>query len=527
MTRIGTENLAKMRAIRGQMIDDRITTLGREMRQRIWLFILLVAIPMLAGCRGTFEVGVERTPTPNLQTDAIIAGLRAENTRLAELLAARVTPTTTPPNLGRIAYVQGGDIWTRALPDERPLRLTTDGRNREPRWSPTGNWLAFRRERQSLVQRQVPCDTPRARQELCLEPTLVLQNQVWLIEENGNNPRPINRSLSVDYVAWSPVRDKLAYVTADGELQTINADGTGLQILIASNATDISRNRAGRIAWSPDGNWLAYEWLTQNVGEPVSSASIWKISVDGRTRLELFANNSSMRNNLILAGWSSQGKHVLFWQDPARPGATIDNAYMYRILADPGSAATPNRVSSEPTLPFADFAAPAPPGTRHGISETVAMIVGAGQGTWSNKRVDIAGILSAQEFAAISPAWSPDGNRLAFAALPERRDLVEPTLQELMQRRIWIANTNAITASQMLTNNLSYRDEHPLWSVDGKHILFARIDSRGRASLWLVPVENGAARQIVDELTPAPDPVGTHGYIDWDELFDWWRGGHG
>lgn len=497
------------------------------MRQRILFFILLIAILLLAGCRGTFEVGVERTPTPNLQPDSIIAGLRAENTRLAELLAARVTPTIAPSNLGRIAYVQGGDIWTRALPDQKPQRLTTDGRNREPRWSPTGNWLAFRRERQSIVQRQVPCDTPRARQEMCLESMPVIQNQVWLIEENGNNPRPINRSLSVDYVAWSPVRDKLAYVTADGELQTLNADGTGLQILIASNSADALRNRVGRIAWSPDGNWIAYEWLTQNTGESVSIASVWKVSTEGKTRLELFANNSTSRSNLILAGWSSQGKSVLFWQDPARPGATIDNAYLYRVAANPGSNVAPERLSNESTLPFADFAATSPPGTRHGISETVAIIVGAGQGTWANKRIEVAGILSPPEYAAISPTWSPDGNRLAFAALPERRDLVEPTLQELMQRRIWIANVNAIAAPQMLTNNLIYRDEHPLWSMDGKHILFARIDARGRASLWFVPVENGTARQIVDELTPAPDPVGTYGYIDWDELFDWWRGGNG
>lgn len=498
------------------------------MRQRILLFVLLVAsLLIIAGCRGTFQVGVERTPTPDLRASATLSALRTENTRLAELLAARATPTLTPSVLGRIAYVQGGDIWTRTLPDEKPLRLTTDGRNREPRWSPTGNWLAFRRERQSIIQRQVPCELPRARQEMCLEPTAVIQNQVWLIEENGNNPRPINRSLSVDYLAWSPVRDKLAYVTSDGELQTINADGTSLQILISVSSADSPRGRTSRIAWSPDGNWIAYEWLIQNAGEPVSSSSIWKISADGKTRFELYNNNSSNRNTLVLAGWSSQGKHILFWQDPARIGATIDNAYLYRIATDPGSAVTPNRLSTEPTLPLADFAAPAPPGTRHGISETVAMIVGAGQGTWANKRVDLAGILSPQEFAAISPAWSPDGTRLAFAALPERRDLVEPTLQELMQRRIWLAPTNAIAAPQMLTNNLGFRDEHPLWSMDGKHILFARIDSRGRASLWLVPVENGNARQIVDELTPAPDPVGAHGYIDWDELFDWWRGGNG
>ncbi len=41
--------------------------------------------------------------------------------------------------------------------------------------------------------------------------------------------------------------------------------------------------------------------------------------------------------------------------------------------------------------------------------------IGAGQGTWANKRIDLAGVLSPQEYAAISPAWSPDGTRLATA----------------------------------------------------------------------------------------------------------------
>jgi hypothetical protein len=79
----------------------------------------------------------------------------------------------------------------------------------------------------------------------------------------------------------------------------------------------------------------------------------------------------------------------------------------------------------------------------------------------------------------------------------------------------------------MLTTNLSYRDEHPLWSADGKYILFARIDTRGRASLWCIPLENGSARQVVDELTPTPDPIGAYGYVDWEGLFDWWRAGMG
>jgi hypothetical protein len=37
-------------------------------------------------------------------------------------------------------------------------------------------------------------------------------------------------------------------------------------------------------------------------------------------------------------------------------------------------------------------------------------------------------------------------------------------------------------------------------------------------------VEGGEPRQVVEELTPAPEWFGTYGHIDWAQHFDWWRG---
>jgi hypothetical protein len=111
--------------------------------------------------------------------------------------------------------------------------------------------------------------------------------------------------------------------------------------------------------------------------------------------------------------------------------------------------------------------------------------------------------------------------------MPERSDPVgsEATRQELMQRRIWIVNTLGEPQPVRLTDSAVFRDERPMWSAEGTFLLFARMDVRGRASLWLTTTDGSSARQVVDELTPAPpDPLGFYGHIEWEAWYDWWRG---
>jgi dipeptidyl aminopeptidase/acylaminoacyl peptidase len=92
-----------------------------------------------------------------------------------------------------------------------------------------------------------------------------------------------------------------------------------------------------------------------------------------------------------------------------------------------------------------------------------------------------------------------------------------------MDRSLWLIDADGAEARQ-LTTDPGYRDERPLWSADGSHLLFARLDAEDRASLWLTSVEGGEPQQVVEELTPAPEWFGTYGHIDWAQHFDWWRG---
>ena len=62
--------------------------------------ILVLALVILAGCNGVLEVGIERTPTPDLGPTATLEALLSDNSRLATRVAAMATPTySVPPNL--------------------------------------------------------------------------------------------------------------------------------------------------------------------------------------------------------------------------------------------------------------------------------------------------------------------------------------------------------------------------------------------------------------------------------------------
>jgi hypothetical protein len=73
-----------------------------------------------------------------------------------------------------------------------------------------------------------------------------------------------------------------------------------------------------------------------------------------------------------------------------------------------------------------------------------------------------------------------------------------------------------------------------VWSADGSHILFVRVDAEARASLWLVRSEGATPQRVLDELTQEPGQseyfghwrttvIPYYGHMDWSVLFDWWR----
>ena len=486
-----------------------------------WL-IIISGFLLIAGCRGTVQVGIERTSTPNRSIPATLAALQDENHRLATRVAER---TETPParlELGQLAYVQGGDIWIMPLLDDAvsPQRLTTDGYNREPHWSASGKWLAYRKERESAL-----IGPPATVQGNDLT---TARHQVWVIQSDGNADHPLNQGLSVESCAWSPSGERLAYTTAGGGLYIINADGTGLVTLIAPDTSvTLSERQIGQIAWSPTGHSIAYEWRVQPISRPAVSQDLRVISIEGGAPLELVNARVSTESEATLVGWSALGDEVLFVQDPSSVDAPIDGGRLSAVRVEPLVPGTSQIRAIEygAVLPYADVVVPIPAAAASPEGEDLAYVVGQGRRTWTDKRLKTTShFITGDDLAVMSPAWSPTGDRLAFAAMPDRNELSTNELTALLPRRIYLANAVGDPQLRALTNSNAYRDERPLWSSGGDYLLFARFDARGRASLWLIPSGGGVPRQVVDELTPAPEPYESFGLVSWSTYYDWWRG---
>ncbi|HEC35587.1 MAG TPA: hypothetical protein ENI39_03530, partial [Anaerolineae bacterium] len=240
----------------------------------------------------------------------------------------------------------------------------------------------------------------------------------------------------------------------------------------------------------------------------------------GSEPIELYALPSPPQDGLILAGWTPDGQSILFWRDPLfSASAAADGLPLLRLPLDGGE---PVEVADF-TLLHPDFWSVSPTG------QQMALTVGSGRETWTNKRIVLLDLdtgvlehLTDESVAAFSPTFSPDGRRIAYVAAPDVGHVWggDEAKAGTAQRRIWVMNMDG-SDQHPVTGDPAYRDERPLWSADGTHVLFARLDEDGRASLWLMDAAGGAPRQVVAELTPAPEWFGYYGHIAWDDLFDW------
>ncbi|TAK32809.1 MAG: hypothetical protein EPO21_14535 [Chloroflexota bacterium] len=462
---------------------------GKEAPMKLFsvLTLLLAALLTAAGCASfQLEAGF-KTP--------------AELTATAE---AQVAGRNPKPQLGRLAFVRGGDIWVQDLPDGKAVRLTQDGRNDTPLWSPSGEWLAFRKG-----------------------VTTAGLYQLWIARATGTDARSIDivRSGMGRQIDWSPVEDRIAYISRNG-LYVVDVDGGTPRELVAPSP----RLGAGveSLAWSPDGQWVAMEKRDlegsskpeQGQTPPRPTAQgLWRAKADGSAIESVYLNPDPVQTQSYLAGWSPDGQFLLFWQGQQMSGSFLaDGAPLMRV---PITGGIPVQLTK--MLARLDFLTWAPDGQK------LALVDGTYRSTWHRKTIAVATLfgglegISGADRTDIFPTWSPDGRSIAYTSAPAvATDGGNDAKQAGGQRRIWVMAPDG-SGKHQLTDDARFQDERPRWSADGDHLLFARLEGE-QAQLWLMRADGSDLKQVVDELTPSPGWFGYYGYIEWGQLYDWWTG---
>jgi Tol biopolymer transport system component len=247
---------------------------------------------------------------------------------------------------------------------------------------------------------------------------------------------------------------KIIY-SSEGDVYVINADGSGRTRLTDNPAEDFDP------VWSPDGTQIAF-----------------RTHRDGNEEVYLMNADGSAQSNLSKApatdyspAWSPNGEWIAFMSNRAgnnniwvvRP----DGSDLRQVTDIPG-------ISEYPTW--------APDSSRIAFDCTFGRILANGTGDFEICVVNFDGTelmrLTDTPGENKQPAWSPDGNKLAFQT---NRD-GWPTLPDYVplgydpgqfgDEEVYLMNLDG-SGQINLTNNPREDDSFPAWSRDG-YLVFSR-----------------------------------------------------
>ncbi|HKD07798.1 MAG TPA: hypothetical protein VKB79_18000 [Bryobacteraceae bacterium] len=413
--------------------------------------------------------------------------MRRRTFLVGSLGSARLAAGQQVRSLGTLAYVQADGLWVRDLPDGRTRRLAAGTRLASPRFSPSGRWVLFTNEEVlHVVSRE---GGPAVRFE-------GQRGQWW----------PNRDDLLVEQTAGLGVFS----ATTGWRALPWSIPGGNLPAIFSPDATEIAYADEAKIAGVRTGRLLCVG--AARPGGPPRAV----VTEPG--------------NAVIPCRWMPDGPELLYWLDPDfSVSVASDGLELFRIPArSPG--AKPRSLGAS-TLVHGDFLSLAPRGG------ALAVAAGDDRGACRNKRIariewpgGEVRYLTDERTAAVTPAWSPDGERIAYSAAPALPDGCgggELMRHSLARRRIWIIRGAGNFRPTAVTHDERYRDEEPRWSSNGRYILFCRIDEGRNRTVWLMRSDGSGAAQVAGPLA-AQDPAnlgmnwfGYYGTVRWKGLIDW------
>jgi Tol biopolymer transport system component/predicted Ser/Thr protein kinase len=374
------------------------------------------------------------------------------------------------PEGDRVAYSWAGpdddnwDIYVKAIgPGARPLRLTEDpALDWGPVWSPDGRQIAFVRESKAGASvRTIPSMGGQDRRLVNLE------GPVWH-ELFDLAPR----------LAWSPDGEWLAVVEQPSAEEPPAVFRLALSTLEMTPLTHPPSASGGDYSptFSPNGTTLAFVRQTSSAW---GDRDVWVQPTDGGTARQLTFGHY---NECCGLAWSPDADELFF---SVNGYFVVGRMYRVGIEGD----------SPQPVAGLGE--AVGPPSLRKDRMAYVQFKQRFSQDILRVPRRDALGASTPERLIASSEpdasvAYSPDGRRIAFGSWRSGAP------------NIWVSDANGKDPVQ-----LTFFDTHsgsPHWSPNGRRVVFDSQES-GNWNIYVVDSEGGVPDRLTDE--PSDEVRGT------------------
>jgi serine/threonine protein kinase len=390
---------------------------------------------------------------------------KANNIQLTEQSGIEYFPSLAPDGKSFVfaADAKGNyDIYLQRVGGKNATNLTEDATadDTQPAFSPDGNLIAFRSERQPAG--------------------------IYVMESTGENLRRVGDGF---HPSWSPDGKEIV-VSASGmdAPNVLVGDNNSLSIinLETGKQRPLHQGNAYFPNWSPNGKRIAFWFYPQSVGR----RDIATISAVGKGEPVILTQNFALSNwNPV---WSPDGKFLYFVSDKNGNWnfwrVAIDEN-TGKVLGDPEPIVTPSKYSRH--LAFS--------------ADGKKMIYVQSEAQSNIQAVEFD---EKNEKIIGSPKWITSGDREVTRAV------LSPNGKQFLMRQIRRTQDDLVTVNRDgsgwrdITNDVQY-DRYPRWSPDGSQIAFAS-DRGGNYEIWICNADGTNFRQITfpsEKTVPTSFPI--------------------
>ena len=276
------------------------------------------------------------------------------------------------------------------------------------------------------------------------------------------------------YPFWSPDGSQVVFSSdrsGTPQIWLMNADGSGLRRLTHGDANDDTP------VWTPDGRFIVF------VSDRDGNLEIYRMRPDGSEPLNLTRHPAPDGHPKI----SPDGSKVVFnsgrSSDPALfSGEAMVRGMNHEIYEMDMNGEGVARLTDHPE--WDTYPSLSPDGLHLLWRRVVRDARGIGDSEVFIAARDGSEPRNLTRNAAFDgyPAWSPDGSWIAFASNRDGGD-------DLDDFNLYVVRPDG-SGLRRLTHSPGYEDARPIWSGDGKRIIFNRqIGGSGAMEIFILPFE--------------------------------------